>query len=158
MDSDNTKISGHHCNLRSTLYMLQLCYYLKSSIFWDTMLCSLLKVHRGFQGTCCLWNTGWLSTDYTTFVSQKTELFTTTAVTTSNSTPLLILRCLFNDYMPIESYCNLFTALYPTTKDDCKYLSRNGGKANREDVVSCCPTFLCPLSKCIDIINKEHHR
>jgi hypothetical protein len=54
--------------------------------------------------------------------------------------------------MPIESYYNLFTALYSTTKDDYKCLSKSGGKANREDVVDCCPTFLCPLSKCIGIV------
>jgi hypothetical protein len=81
------------------------------------------------------------------FVSQKTELFITTAVTTSNPTSLLLLLCLFNDYIPIEFYCNLFTALYSTTRDDCKYLSKSGGKANGKEVVDCCPTFLCPLSK-----------
>jgi hypothetical protein len=50
---------------------------------------------------------------------------------------IIIIFTLFNDYMPTESYCNLFTALYSTTGDDCKYLSKIRGK----EVVDCCPTF-----------------
>jgi hypothetical protein len=69
---------------------------MKSSVFWDIMPCSSLKVNRHFGGTCLLScfllglffdcedrgsmflrNVCWLWADYRAVISQKTELFDT---------------------------------------------------------------------------------
>jgi hypothetical protein len=55
-------------------------YKLRSSIFWGIMLCSLLKANLsvGFEGSH--------SSGLHSIISQKTELFITTAVRTSDPT------------------------------------------------------------------------
>jgi hypothetical protein len=85
--------------------------FVKSSIFWDITSCSPLKVNRRFGGRCRLLatcfhasyllylffdpedgsdiflrNVGWIFIGLHDVISQKTELFITTAVRTSNPT------------------------------------------------------------------------
>jgi hypothetical protein len=55
-DSDVCRIWGSHSGSSSC-----------SSVFWDIMPCSPLKVNQCFGGICHLWNISWPCTDYTAF-------------------------------------------------------------------------------------------
>jgi hypothetical protein len=95
------------CEMESYGYHthVQWIHYMKSSVFWDIMLCSLLKVNRCFRGICQL--------PFLTFsglhgiISQKREFFITISVRTSNQEYiryfLITITCSFAPFVPVTS-------------------------------------------------------
>jgi hypothetical protein len=49
---------------------------MKMTAFWDTALCSLVEIHRGFKGACCLYHQGdYHHSDNHDAISQKVTIF-----------------------------------------------------------------------------------
>jgi hypothetical protein len=66
---------------------------IKSTIIWDMMPCSPLKVNRRLRGTYCHYLQGRLTFDgLHSIISQKIVLFVTTAVRTSTPTLYVFLN------------------------------------------------------------------
>jgi hypothetical protein len=97
-------ISVRHAYL--WIYKVITSTILKSSVFWDIMSCSLLKINQCFGGTCCLrlqgrrirWTRNqhvppkyWLSiSGLHRIISQKRELFIITVMRTSDPSTILL--------------------------------------------------------------------